>query len=103
MTEGGEPYDREGKVIQAAAFQKGEGEPRLREFSLIDGGLVCCEVRARSADGATDSRWVGNAGAVTQIAPDRFRTSLSTKQHDAYSVLLRHNKLPWPYSTTHQL
>ena len=72
---------------------------RLREFSLMDGGLVCCEVRAHPANGATDSRWVGNTEAVTQIALDRFRTSLSTKQHDAYSALLRHSKLPWLYST----
>lgn len=27
--EGGEPYDREGKVIQAAAFQKGEDESTI--------------------------------------------------------------------------
>ena len=31
---------------------------------------------------------------ILQAALDHFRTSLQTKQHDPYSVLLRLNKLP---------
>ena len=31
---------------------------------------------------------------ISQIALDHFRTNLSAKQHDPYSVLLRRNKLP---------
>ena len=67
---------------------------RLGEFSLIGGGSVRCEVRAHSADRATDSRRVGNTRVISQTALDHFRTSLSTKQNDPYSVLLRRNKLP---------
>jgi len=51
------------------------------------------EVWAYSVDDATDQR-VGNTRVITQTALDHFRTSLSTKQHDPYSVLLRRNKLP---------
>jgi nuclear GTP-binding protein len=31
---------------------------------------------------------------ISQTALDHFRTSLQTKSHDPYSVLLRRNKLP---------
>ena len=37
---------------------------------------------------------VGNTRVISQTALDHFRTSLQTKQHDPYSVLLRRNKLP---------
>ena len=36
----------------------------------------------------------GNARVISQKALDHFRTSLETKKHDPYSVLLRRNKLP---------
>ena len=36
----------------------------------------------------------GNTRVISQTAVDHFRTSLSTKQNDPYSVLLRRNKLP---------
>ena len=36
----------------------------------------------------------GNTRVISQTALDHFRTSLQTKQHDPYSVLLRRNKLP---------
>lgn len=39
-------------------------------------------------------RRVGNTRVISQTALDHFRTSLSTKQNDPYSVLLRRNKLP---------
>ncbi len=38
--------------------------------------------------------FVGNTRVISQTALDHFRTSLQTKQHDPYSVLLRRNKLP---------
>jgi hypothetical protein len=37
---------------------------------------------------------VGNTRVISQTALDHFRTSIQTKQHDPYSVLLRRNKLP---------
>ena len=36
----------------------------------------------------------GNTRVISQTALDHFRTSLTTKSHDPYSVLLRRNKLP---------
>jgi hypothetical protein len=36
----------------------------------------------------------GNTRVISQTALDHFRTSLQTKRHDPYSVLLRRNKLP---------
>ena len=96
MMKGGKPvYDRTGKMIQAAAFQKGEDEttlgrvqPDRRWFGTFQVGfffsialiMFCCRV--------------GNTRVITQTALDHFRTSLSTKQNDPYSVLLRRNKLP---------
>ena len=65
----------------------------LVESSLIRGGSVRREVWVYSIDDATDNR-VGNTRVITQTALDHFRTSLSTKQNDPYSVLLRRNKLP---------
>lgn len=38
--------------------------------------------------------FAGNTRVISQTALDHFRTSLQTKQHDPYSVLLRRNKLP---------
>ncbi|KAF9642503.1 NGP1NT-domain-containing protein [Thelephora ganbajun] len=76
MMKGGKPiYDRNGKMVQAAAFQKGEDETTPGRVQ-------------------PDRRWFGNTRVISQTALDHFRTSLSTKQHDPYSVLLRRNKLP---------
>jgi len=97
MMKGGKPvYDRKGKMIQAAAFQKGEDEttpgrvqPDRRWFGASWNLAVFLGWRSRELiDG------VGNTRVITQTALDHFRTSLSTKQHDPYSVLLRRNKLP---------
>ena len=95
MMKGGKPvYDRKGKMIQAAAFQKGEDEtipgrvqPDRRWFGMSWVFWVY------SVDNATDSP-AGNTRVISQTALDHFRTSLSAKQHDPYSVLLRRNKLP---------
>ncbi|TDL21003.1 NGP1NT-domain-containing protein [Rickenella mellea] len=76
MLSGGKPvYDRDGKIKQAAAFQKGEDETKPGRVQ-------------------PDRRWFGNTRVISQTALDHFRTSLSTKAHDPYSVLLRRNKLP---------
>ncbi|KAI9066532.1 NGP1NT-domain-containing protein [Trametes sanguinea] len=68
-------HDRKGKVIQAAAFQKGEDETKPGRVQ-------------------PDRRWFGNTRVISQTALDHFRTSLAAKQNDPYSVLLRRNKLP---------
>ncbi|KAF5352804.1 hypothetical protein D9756_006083 [Leucocoprinus leucothites] len=67
--------DKDGKIIQAAAFQKGEDETKPGRVQ-------------------PDRRWFGNTRVISQTALDHFRTSLATKKDDPYSVLLRRNKLP---------
>ncbi|KAL7409147.1 NUC091 domain-containing protein [Mrakia frigida] len=67
--------DRDGKITEQAAFQKGEEDaPPGR-------------VRA-------DKRWFGNTRVISQSALDHFRTSLASHVSDPYSVLLKRNKLP---------
>ncbi|KAI0253307.1 NUC091 domain-containing protein [Lactifluus subvellereus] len=75
LTGGKAVRDRDGKIIEAAAFQKGEDETTPGRVQ-------------------PDRRWFGNTRVISQTALDHFRTSLQTKQHDPYSVLLRRNKLP---------
>ncbi|TCD62198.1 GTPase required for pre-60S ribosomal subunit nuclear export and maturation [Steccherinum ochraceum] len=76
MLNGGKAVrDKDGKIIQAAAFQKGEDETTAGRVQ-------------------PDRRWFGNTRVISQKALDHFRTSLAGKQHDPYSVLLRRNKLP---------
>ncbi|KAF8712517.1 hypothetical protein AX14_013042 [Amanita brunnescens Koide BX004] len=73
---GGKPIrDKDGNIIQAAAFQKGESETKPGRVQ-------------------PDRRWFGNTRVISQTALEHFRTSLSTKKDDPYSVLLRRNKLP---------
>ncbi|KAG6896765.1 hypothetical protein C0992_006279 [Termitomyces sp. T32_za158] len=67
--------DKDGKIVQAAAFQKGENETKPGRVQ-------------------PDRRWFGNTRVISQTALDHFRTSLSEKKDDPYSVLLRRNKLP---------
>ena len=38
--------------------------------------------------------FTGNTRVISQTALDHFRTSLSARKDDPYSVLLRRNKLP---------
>ncbi|KAH9830464.1 NUC091 domain-containing protein [Rhodofomes roseus] len=76
MLNGGKAVrDRDGKIIQAAAFQKGEDETKPGRVQ-------------------PDRRWFGNTRVISQTALDHFRTSLAARQNDPYSVLLRRNKLP---------
>lgn len=41
-----------------------------------------------------DRRWFGNTRVVGQKQLEQFRTEMSTKVNDAYTVLLREKKLP---------
>ncbi|KAI6008912.1 NGP1NT-domain-containing protein [Pisolithus orientalis] len=76
MLSGGRPVrDKDGKIIQAAEFQKGENETKPGRVQ-------------------PDRRWFGNTRVISQSALDHFRSSLSTKKDDPYSVLLHRNKLP---------
>ncbi|KAG2022620.1 GTP-binding protein, variant 2 [Coprinopsis cinerea AmutBmut pab1-1] len=76
MLNGGKAVrDRDGKIIKAAAFQKGEDETKPGRVQ-------------------PDRRWFGNTRVISQTALDHFRTSLAGKKDDPYSVLLRRNKLP---------
>lgn len=65
--------DKDGNIIQAQEFQSSEAKP----------GRV-----------QPDKRWFGNTRVISQDALDHFRTSLSSRVNDPYSVLLRRNKLP---------
>ncbi|CUA74360.1 hypothetical protein RSOLAG22IIIB_05524 [Rhizoctonia solani] len=76
MLNGGKAVrDRDGKIIKAAAFQKGEDETKPGRVQ-------------------PDRRWFGNTRVISQTALDHFRTSLADKKEDPYSVLLKRNKLP---------
>ena len=94
MLNGGKAVrDKNGKIIQAAAFQKGEDEtkpgrvqPDRRWFGTLN--------RLCRFGWKTLTSFVGNTRVISQTALDHFRTSLSVKKDDPYSVLLRRNKLP---------
>jgi len=76
MLNGGKAIrDRDGKIIQSAAFQKTEKETEVGRVQA-------------------DRRWFGNTRVISQTALDHFRTSLSNQVANPYSVLLRRNKLP---------
>jgi nuclear GTP-binding protein len=102
LTGGKAVRDRDGKIIQAAEFQKGEDEttpgrvqPDRRWFgasplSTFSSLHVFDDFYLLSAR----ALFAGNTRVIAQTALDHFRTSLQTKQHDPYSVLLRRNKLP---------
>ncbi|EJD54563.1 NGP1NT-domain-containing protein [Auricularia subglabra TFB-10046 SS5] len=76
MRSGGKAVrDKDGKIIQAAAFQKGEDETKPGRVQ-------------------PDRRWFGNTRVISQKALDHFRTNLAAKAHDPYAVLLKRNKLP---------
>ncbi|KAF8203971.1 P-loop containing nucleoside triphosphate hydrolase protein [Pholiota molesta] len=72
LTGGKAVRDKDGKIVQAAAFQKGEDETKP--------GRVQPDKRKYQS--------------YSQTALDHFRTSLGAKKDDPYSVLLRRNKLP---------
>jgi hypothetical protein len=70
------------------------------EYNQIGGGsvrliilVVVCPTNV-AIDLRVSFFFAGNTRVISQTALDHFRTSLQTKQHDPYSVLLRRNKLP---------
>ncbi|KAF8307673.1 NGP1NT-domain-containing protein [Clavulina sp. PMI_390] len=76
MLNGGKAVrDRDGKIIKAAAFQKGEDETTPGRVQ-------------------PDRRWFGNTRVISQNALEHFRESLNARKNDPYSVLLKRNKLP---------
>jgi len=95
MLNGGKPVrDKDGKIIQAAAFQKGEDEtkpgrvqPDRRWF-----GMFLTVERTNFSNLLFPT--LGNTRVISQTALDHFRTSLAARKDDPYSVLLRRNKLP---------
>lgn len=101
MLSGGKAIrDPDGKIIQAAAFQKGEDETtpgRVQPDRRWFGSLSLCLTNSTNdlhASFLFYFSFPGNTRVISQTALDHFRTSLQTKQHDPYSVLLRRNKLP---------
>ena len=98
MINGGKPvYDRDGKIVQAAAFQKTEAEtqpgrvqPDKRWFGMFFSS--CFRVSGKTL--YIFNLFLGNTRVISQTALEHFRTSLTTRANDPYSVLLRRNKLP---------
>lgn len=95
-----------GRSSRLRHFRRERTRRRLEGCSQIDGGLVrlshfpsltSCDVFEELC--SCLARFLvfflaGNTRVISQTALDHFRTSLQTKQHDPYSVLLRRNKLP---------
>lgn len=93
MLNGGKPtYDKDGKIVKAAAFQKGEDETKLGRVQpdrrWFGEYFLCCFLIVAHRPST------GNTRVISQSALDHFRTSLATRANDPYSVLLRRNKLP---------
>lgn len=96
MLNGGKAVrDRDGKIVEAAAFQKGEKEaepgrvkPDRRWFGKQPFILFNIKVSL------TVTAAVGNTRVISQSALDHFRTALKEQKADPYSVLLKRNKLP---------
>lgn len=97
LTGGKAVRDRDGKIVEAAAFQKGEDE--------APNGRVQADRRWFGTSKSPASRYSldtdlpphalsGNTRVISQSALDHFRTSLSSHVKDPYSVLLKRNKLP---------
>lgn len=91
MLNGGKAVrDKDGKIVEAAAFQKGEKEAepgRIKPDRRWFGEHSCISARTRPNE-------LGNTRVISQTALDHFRTALSAQKADPYSVLLRRNKLP---------
>lgn len=64
----------------------------LVEYNLIGDGLVSDNYNYNYC--TLIQSFAGNTRVISQKALDHFRTSLSGKKDDPYSVLLRRNKLP---------
>lgn len=87
-----------GRSFKQRPFRKASQRQCLEEYSQTNDGLV----RKRYVTLTVTLNnfpfscifYVGNTRVISQTALDHFRTSLSTKANDPYSVLLRRNKLP---------
>ncbi|KAL3900948.1 MAG: hypothetical protein SGCHY_000982 [Lobulomycetales sp.] len=83
MYRGGKPTrDRKGKIVVEAQFQK----------KLASGTVA--RVQA-------DRRYFENVRVIGQKELDNFREAMADKKDDAYTVLLRQNKLPMSLITDH--
>jgi nuclear GTP-binding protein len=97
MLKGGKPIrDKDGKIIRAAEWQKGEDEtkpgrvqPDRRWFGelLLTGVFFCYSCNFCTY-------YPGNTRVISQTALDHFREALQDKKDDPFSVLLKRNKLP---------
>jgi len=95
LLSGGKPVrDRDGKIIQAAEFQKGENETKPGRVQPDRRWFGTCPFLRICDWNNPPSQFEGNTRVVSQSALDHFRSSLSTKKNDPYSVLLHRNKLP---------
>jgi len=95
MLNGGKPVrDKDGKIIQAAAFQKGEDETKPGRVQPDRRWFGACACLTIFCSQLIVVLLPGNTRVISQQALDHFRTSLATKKDDPYSVLLRRNKLP---------
>jgi NGP1NT (NUC091) domain len=81
-----------GKLSRLLLSRRAKTKRSPGEYSQIGGGLVClisfCPSEGLPIGGQ------GNTRVISQTALDHFRTSLSSRKSDPYSVLLRRNKLP---------
>lgn len=96
MLNGGKAVrDRDGKIIQAAAFQKGEKEAlpgRVQPDRRWFGAFPPCIIYLSPI--AYLGFPIGNTRVISQTALDHFRTALAAQKADPYSVLLKRNRLP---------
>ena len=88
-----------GRSSKLLLFRKAKTKLSLEESNLIVDGLVrlnssCNFVRLETTDNCLLGVFLGNTRVISQTALDHFRTSLSARKDDPYSVLLRRNKLP---------
>jgi nuclear GTP-binding protein len=95
-THGGKAVrDKDGKILKAASFQSTEKD--------LDGKMG--RIQADRRWFGTTHTWidecgwsncydVGNTRVISQTALSHFRSSLSQKTNDPYSVVLKQNKLP---------
>lgn len=96
MLNGGKAVrDRDGKIVEAAAFQKGEKEAepgRVKPDRRWFGKQPFLSTWLSTSEMLTAG--IGNTRVISQSALDHFRTALKEQKADPYSVLLKRNKLP---------
>ena len=78
---------RGGKAIRNKAGQVVGG-------SLLMGDKAGGKEIGSAARIAPDRRWFGNTRTMSQTELDRFRSEMTTKEADPYSVVLRRKKIP---------